>query len=102
MFKMLSPNNLQSTKPCVGQSSQTFTLYLISTIHRDTIDFILHNDVAKDLIEWLKTTRIPDETFFATLNFNSKLNIPGTYNGKKGLSLLRCLAHTIKLSESED
>ncbi|RUS80159.1 hypothetical protein EGW08_012082 [Elysia chlorotica] len=53
-----------------------------TVLNRFTIDYILHNDTARDFIEWLKTTSIPDETFFASLNYNPQLGIPGTYNGE--------------------
>ena len=30
----------------------------------------------------MKTTKVPDETLFATVNFNPQLKVPGTYNGE--------------------
>ncbi|GFR63013.1 beta-1,3-galactosyl-O-glycosyl-glycoprotein beta-1,6-N-acetylglucosaminyltransferase [Elysia marginata] len=52
-----------------------------TALNRATVDFILHDNKAKDFIKWLKTTKIPDETLFASINYNPQLNIPGTYNG---------------------
>ncbi|GFS12201.1 beta-1,3-galactosyl-O-glycosyl-glycoprotein beta-1,6-N-acetylglucosaminyltransferase [Elysia marginata] len=52
-----------------------------TVINRATVDFILHDSKAKDFMKWLKTTIIPDETLFASINYNPRLNIPGTYNG---------------------
>ncbi|KAH9509278.1 Beta-1,3-galactosyl-O-glycosyl-glycoprotein beta-1,6-N-acetylglucosaminyltransferase [Bulinus truncatus] len=50
-------------------------------VNRDFVDYILHNQTAKDLLDWVKTTRVPDETFFATLNHNPQLGIRGSYRG---------------------
>ncbi|XP_059174353.1 beta-1,3-galactosyl-O-glycosyl-glycoprotein beta-1,6-N-acetylglucosaminyltransferase-like [Physella acuta] len=52
------------------------------TVNRDFVDYILHNDTAKDLLEWVKGTGVPDETFFATLNHNPQLGIRGSYKGE--------------------
>ncbi|KAH9504513.1 Beta-1,3-galactosyl-O-glycosyl-glycoprotein beta-1,6-N-acetylglucosaminyltransferase [Bulinus truncatus] len=52
------------------------------TVNRDFVDFLLHNQTALDLIEWVKGTSIPDETLFATLNHNPQLGIRGTYQGE--------------------
>ncbi|XP_059145299.1 beta-1,3-galactosyl-O-glycosyl-glycoprotein beta-1,6-N-acetylglucosaminyltransferase 3-like [Physella acuta] len=49
--------------------------------NRDFVDYILHNDTAKELLEWVRGTGIPDETFFATLNHNPQLGIRGSYKG---------------------
>ncbi|RUS84603.1 hypothetical protein EGW08_007630 [Elysia chlorotica] len=51
-------------------------------LNRATIDFILHNDTVKGFLQWLKGTGVPDETLFASLNYNPQLNIPGAYNGE--------------------
>ena len=48
---------------------------------RGFVDYILHNQVAKDLIQWLKKTIIPDEFFFSTLNHNPQLRVPGSSKG---------------------
>ncbi|XP_059144081.1 beta-1,3-galactosyl-O-glycosyl-glycoprotein beta-1,6-N-acetylglucosaminyltransferase-like [Physella acuta] len=50
-------------------------------VNRDFVDYILHNNTAKDLLEWVKETVVPDETFFATLNYNPHLGIRGSYKG---------------------
>ncbi|XP_059144076.1 beta-1,3-galactosyl-O-glycosyl-glycoprotein beta-1,6-N-acetylglucosaminyltransferase-like [Physella acuta] len=50
-------------------------------VNRDFVNYILHNDTAKDLLEWVKRTGVPDETFFATLNHNPQLGIRGSYKG---------------------
>ncbi|XP_046352711.1 beta-1,3-galactosyl-O-glycosyl-glycoprotein beta-1,6-N-acetylglucosaminyltransferase-like isoform X1 [Haliotis rufescens] len=49
--------------------------------NRDFVDYAINNQVAKDLLNWVKQTKIPDETFFSTLNHNPQLQIPGTYIG---------------------
>ncbi|KAL4229262.1 hypothetical protein ACF0H5_012302 [Mactra antiquata] len=48
---------------------------------RGYVNFILHDPRAQDLLEWVRQTPIPDETFFSTLNHNRFLNVPGSYNG---------------------
>ncbi|KAH9514857.1 Beta-1,3-galactosyl-O-glycosyl-glycoprotein beta-1,6-N-acetylglucosaminyltransferase [Bulinus truncatus] len=50
-------------------------------VNRDFVDYILHNQTAKDLLDWVKTTSVPDETFFSTLNHNPQLAIRGSYRG---------------------
>ncbi|GFR67414.1 beta-1,3-galactosyl-O-glycosyl-glycoprotein beta-1,6-N-acetylglucosaminyltransferase [Elysia marginata] len=52
-------------------------------LNRATVDYILHSDKAKGFLEWVKDTDYPDETFFASINHNPQLEIPGTYNGTK-------------------
>ncbi|RUS84602.1 hypothetical protein EGW08_007629 [Elysia chlorotica] len=51
--------------------------------NRATVDFILHSETARAFVDWLKDTDYPDETLFASINFNPHLKIPGTYNGTK-------------------
>ncbi|CAG5130225.1 unnamed protein product, partial [Candidula unifasciata] len=48
---------------------------------RPFVDYVLHNDTAKELLNWTKPTFVPDETFFAMLNANPQLGIIGTYKG---------------------
>uniref|UniRef100_A0A2C9KTV8 Protein xylosyltransferase n=1 Tax=Biomphalaria glabrata TaxID=6526 RepID=A0A2C9KTV8_BIOGL len=48
-------------------------------LNRDFVDFIRHNQTARDLLNWVKGTRIPDETYFPTLICNPQLGITGTY-----------------------
>ncbi|WAQ94657.1 GCNT1-like protein [Mya arenaria] len=45
------------------------------------VDYLLHDQRAKDLLEWTRKTDVPDETYFSTLNSNPHLNVPGSYNG---------------------
>ena len=64
------PHNLQITKGRV---------HIIAC--RGYVDYLLHNQVAKDLLQWVKKTSIPDETYFSTLNHNPELRVPGSYKG---------------------
>lgn len=48
---------------------------------RGYIDFILHNKVALDFLEWVKQVKHPDETYFASLNHSPLLKVPGSYLG---------------------
>ncbi|XP_071105509.1 beta-1,3-galactosyl-O-glycosyl-glycoprotein beta-1,6-N-acetylglucosaminyltransferase-like isoform X2 [Haliotis cracherodii] len=48
---------------------------------RGYVDYLLHNNVSRDLLTWVKKTGVPDETYFATLNYNPHLKVPGSYKG---------------------
>lgn len=50
--------------------------------NRGFVDFILHNKIGKDFLNWTRNVDIPDETFFTSLNHNPQLQIPGAYKGK--------------------
>ncbi|KAH3870381.1 beta-1,3-galactosyl-O-glycosyl-glycoprotein beta-1,6-N-acetylglucosaminyltransferase-like [Dreissena polymorpha] len=49
--------------------------------NRGYVKFILHDKRAHDLLNWTRQTQVPDETFFATLNHNPQLGVPGAYIG---------------------
>ena len=51
------------------------------TASRGFVDFVLHSDVARDFLRWVSFTEVPDETFFASLNHNPHLRVPGSYLG---------------------
>lgn len=53
------------------------------TANRDFVDYVINNPVAKDFLNWSRKVAVPDETFFASLNHNPHLRIPGTYKGKE-------------------
>ena len=36
-------------------------------LSRSFVSFILHNKLANDFLKWVKDTRIPNETYYATL-----------------------------------
>ena len=66
-------------------------------------DFILQNIQAQKFRSWVQTSAFPDEYFWATLNFNPQLGMPGAYIGNF-LSLLplslcfnihKLLSHTL-------
>ncbi|ESO94014.1 hypothetical protein LOTGIDRAFT_104647 [Lottia gigantea] len=50
-------------------------------VNRGFVDYVLNNQTAKDFLQWTKLVDVPDEIFFATLNHNPHLGIPGTYTG---------------------
>ena len=56
--------------------------YVKITANRDFVYFALHNQKAKNLLEWAKKAKIPDECFFAMLNHNPSLAVRGAYLGK--------------------
>ncbi|XP_025092036.1 N-acetyllactosaminide beta-1,6-N-acetylglucosaminyl-transferase-like [Pomacea canaliculata] len=49
---------------------------------RDFVHFAVHSRYARDFLTWIKRTRIPDESFFTTLNNLPHLGAPGAYTGK--------------------
>ena len=50
-------------------------------VNRNFVDFAIRNQSSFRLLHWLNRTEFPDETFFTTLNHNSKLHIPGSFKG---------------------
>lgn len=52
------------------------------TVNRGFVDYVINNPVAKDFLNWSRKVAVPDETFFASLNHNPHLRIPGTYKGE--------------------
>lgn len=49
---------------------------------RDFVDYALHSQYARDFLQWIKKTKIPDESFFTTLNNHPRLGVPGAYTGE--------------------
>ncbi|XP_033759263.1 LOW QUALITY PROTEIN: beta-1,3-galactosyl-O-glycosyl-glycoprotein beta-1,6-N-acetylglucosaminyltransferase-like [Pecten maximus] len=55
------------------------SMHILAT--REFVDYVLHNQVAKDFLDWTKQTLYPEETFFSSLNYNPHLNVPGAFKG---------------------
>ncbi|KAL3886799.1 hypothetical protein ACJMK2_026770 [Sinanodonta woodiana] len=51
-------------------------------VNRDFVDYVIHNPIAQDFLNWSRNVVIPDETFFASLNHNPQLGIRGSYKGE--------------------
>ncbi|XP_061186522.1 beta-1,3-galactosyl-O-glycosyl-glycoprotein beta-1,6-N-acetylglucosaminyltransferase-like, partial [Saccostrea echinata] len=51
------------------------------TLNRETVQYIVNNPVAKEFLEYLQKTDIPDEIFFASLTHNPHLGVRGTFKG---------------------
>lgn len=49
------------------------------TFSRAFVNFTLHDKMAKDVLQWCEDVSSPDEYFWATLNFNKKIEAPGGY-----------------------
>ncbi|XP_046338983.2 beta-1,3-galactosyl-O-glycosyl-glycoprotein beta-1,6-N-acetylglucosaminyltransferase-like [Haliotis rufescens] len=47
-------------------------------VSRGFVDYAINDPVAQNFTDWLKRTKVPDETFFGTLNNNPKLRVPGS------------------------
>lgn len=50
-------------------------------VSRGFVDFTIHRQEAQDLLEWVRFTDYPDETFFSSINHNPHLMVPGSYKG---------------------
>lgn len=48
---------------------------------RDFVEFIFSDNKTQIFLEWLKDTWVPDETFYASVNYNPQLGAPGGFNG---------------------
>ena len=48
----------------------------------DFVNFTINSNVSKTLLEWVKYTKNPEETYFATLNMNPLIGTPGAFTGK--------------------
>ncbi|BFZ13715.1 hypothetical protein BsWGS_16754 [Bradybaena similaris] len=70
----------RNTAPPHGLKPVKGSVHIV--VNRDFVDFILHNETAEELLNWTKTTIIPDETFYPILNANPQLGIRGTYKGE--------------------
>ena len=70
MKKDPPPHGIQLTKGSMHIAANRFY-----------IDFCLHDVRARDFLEWLKPTLIPDEIFFSSLNHNPHLGIRGSFLG---------------------
>ncbi|XP_046547708.1 beta-1,3-galactosyl-O-glycosyl-glycoprotein beta-1,6-N-acetylglucosaminyltransferase-like [Haliotis rubra] len=51
-------------------------------VSRGFVDYAINDPIAQNFTEWLKRTKVPDETFFGTLNNNPKLRVPGSSTGR--------------------
>lgn len=48
---------------------------------RAFVEFIFNDQKAKDFLEWVHGTQVPDETYFPTLQNNPHLGTPGAFGG---------------------
>ena len=51
-------------------------------VNRHFVDFCLNDQRARDFLEWILASKDLEETFFASMNFNPHLRIPGSFLGK--------------------
>ncbi|XP_060589516.1 N-acetyllactosaminide beta-1,6-N-acetylglucosaminyl-transferase-like isoform X2 [Ruditapes philippinarum] len=78
---------MKKTPPPYGIQITKGSMHIAA--NRFFVDFCLHDTRAREYLEWLKITRIPDELFFSSLNHNPHLGIPGSYIGEDGTSCLK-------------
>ncbi|XP_052078517.1 beta-1,3-galactosyl-O-glycosyl-glycoprotein beta-1,6-N-acetylglucosaminyltransferase-like isoform X1 [Mytilus californianus] len=69
--------NIKSSPPVVFPYKGSLHI----TVNRPFVEYAITNKTAIQLLKWLVGTIIPDESFFSTLNFNSNLGIPGSFQG---------------------
>ena len=50
-------------------------------VQRGYVDFVLHDAHSQLFLNWVKDTRVPDETFFSSLNASPQLGVPGATKG---------------------
>lgn len=50
-------------------------------VTRGFVRYVLKDPRAKKLLDWVRPQKIPDETFFSTLNHNPHLGVPGSFIG---------------------
>lgn len=53
------------------------------TVNRQFVEYAINDPVAKDFLKWNQKVSVPDETFFASLNYNPHLRVPGSYKGMR-------------------
>ena len=54
-------------------------------VQRGYVDFLLHNHMAQEFVNWTRFTDVPDETMFSSLNFSPQIGVPGAYIGEEVL-----------------
>ncbi|XP_028414418.1 N-acetyllactosaminide beta-1,6-N-acetylglucosaminyl-transferase-like isoform X3 [Dendronephthya gigantea] len=70
-------NGTKRTKKRKQPFQRNFKFYKGSTyviLSRAYVNFTLHDQLAKDFLEWVKNTGIPDETYYATLYMNTNFD----------------------------
>ncbi|XP_071100618.1 beta-1,3-galactosyl-O-glycosyl-glycoprotein beta-1,6-N-acetylglucosaminyltransferase-like [Haliotis cracherodii] len=65
--------------PPAGLKPRKGAVHIVAS--RGYVDYVLHNDTAMLLLQWVKKVQIPDEAFFSMLNYNPHLEVPGSYTG---------------------
>jgi hypothetical protein len=58
---------------------------------RAFVYYVTTSRVASDLLDWLKDTAHPDETFFSSLNYNYHVGVPGVFTGNYGTTWITVL-----------
>jgi len=61
---------------------------------RGFVQYLLTNQKARDLLEWMRTTYSPDELYWATLNYryvNPHLHVPGAAHGMYSRPIRLCV-----------
>ena len=55
---------------------------------RAFVRYAIFDPNALALQEWARTTALPDETYFSTLNHSPQMNVPGAYTGLYSVGLI--------------
>ena len=76
------------TKEPPPHNIQLVVGYVHGAFSRAFVEYVLHDPIARDLVDWSKNTRVPDEVVFSTLNhMNHHLKVPGSFTGKRLFAL---------------
>ncbi|CAG5122440.1 unnamed protein product [Candidula unifasciata] len=77
--KALDRRRLRGRNPPHGLRPAKGSVHIAA--NREFVDFVLHNQTSKDLLNWGRKIKFADETYFAMLSSNPKLGIKGTDKG---------------------
>jgi hypothetical protein len=77
---MLKRDN-ESQNKIMTSNNDNLDLVMQGSFSRPFVEYMLKSHVGQTLLQWLGDTGVPDETFWATLNYNPSLRAPGSYLG---------------------
>ena len=92
VFILKENHQIYKTKKPKGPPPHNITIYKGSThiiAIREFVEFGLHGQIGKDFYEFLKDSKIPDETIYSSLQRHP--GVPGGINGKQPRWIARAL-----------
>ncbi|KAK3103079.1 hypothetical protein FSP39_016308 [Pinctada imbricata] len=70
-------------------------------LNRQTAEFVGRNPQSNSILAWAIRTKQPYRNFFATINYNPRLSLPGTYHGPLDESVLKSYRHIVQYTVSK-